>query len=78
MPVVTTPGTDNGMTIRKKNPSLLAPSIDAASSSSSGIASRNGTRMITVTGSPNPIWGRMHPSEIVRQPQVLASGCKAV
>ena len=35
--MVTTPGTESGTTIRKKNPSRLAPSIDAASSISFGM-----------------------------------------
>src|SRR5690625_3441160 len=44
IPVVMTPGIDSGTTIRKKNPRRLAPSIEAASSNSLGIARRNGTK----------------------------------
>ena len=69
MPTVTTPGTDSGITIRKKNPSRLAPSIEAASSSSLGMARRNGTRMMIVVGSAKAICGRMMPAQAVAQPQ---------
>ena len=64
-----TPGSDSGSTIRKKKPSLPAPSIDAASSISSGIARRNGTRMMIVTGSPKPICGRITPPRLLMSPK---------
>ena len=69
MPTVTTPGSDSGTTIRKKKPSRLAPSIDAASSSSLGIARRNGTRMMIVVGSANAICGRMMPARLFIRPR---------
>ena len=56
-----TPGSESGRTIRQKKPSRLQPSIAAASWSSFGMARRNGTRMITVIGSPNAICGRITP-----------------
>jgi hypothetical protein len=68
MPTVTTPGTDSGTTIRKKNPSRLAPSIEAASSSSFGMARRNGTRMMIVVGRANAICGRMMPARLFISP----------
>ncbi|CPU65323.1 Uncharacterised protein [Mycobacteroides abscessus] len=56
-----TPGRDSGTTIRKKKPRRLAPSIDAASSISRGMARRNGTRMMTVVGRANAICGSTRP-----------------
>ena len=65
-----TPGTASRSTIRQKNPSRLQPSMKAASWSSSGMARRNGTRMMIVVGSAKAICGRMTPGERVGQPQV--------
>ena len=50
--------------------SRLHPSMYAASWISSGIAARNGTRMMIVVGSANAICGRMTPGERVHQPEV--------
>ncbi len=62
-----TPGIDSRTTMRKKNPMRLHPSMNAASWISSGMARRNGTRMMIVVGSANAICGRMIPgSELVR------------
>ena len=61
MPTVMTPGIASGTTILQKNPRREHPSIEAASSISSGMARRNGTRMMIVAGRANAIWGRMMP-----------------
>ena len=71
MPTVTTPGSESGITIRKKKPSRLAPSIAAASSSSFGIARRKGTRMMIVVGRANAICGRMMPARLSVRPRPL-------
>lgn len=63
-----TPGTASGSTIRQKNPRRLQPSIDAASWISSGMARRNGTRMMIVVGSANAICGRMMPGRVFMSP----------
>ena len=71
-----TPGIDSGMTIRQKKPSRLHPSMSAASWISAGMARRNGTRMMIVTGSANAICGRITPpSEFIR-PR-CGPGCRA-
>jgi len=64
-----TPGIESGTTIRKKNPSRPAPSMAAASSSSLGMARRNGTRMITVVGRAKAICGRMMPPRLLVRPR---------
>jgi hypothetical protein len=45
------------------------PSIDAASSSSTGIARRKGTRMMMVTGSWNAICGMITPARVLTRPR---------
>ncbi|URN11540.1 hypothetical protein LUW77_04920 [Streptomyces radiopugnans] len=47
------------------------PSIAAASSISFGMALRNGTRMMTVTGRPKAICGTITPSRLSTRPRSL-------
>ncbi len=73
MPVVSTPGSDSGIIMRKKNDSRLQPSTIAASSISAGMARRNGTRMMIVVGSANAICGMMTPASELSRPMPLIS-----
>ena len=59
MPTVTTAGRDSGSTIRQRKPSRPAPSMAAASSSSRGMADRNGRRMTIVSGNEKATCGRI-------------------
>ncbi len=68
-----TPGRLSGTTIRQKKPRREAPSIAAASSSSFGIARRNGTRMTMVPGSANAICGTMIPARLFTSPRLRIS-----
>ncbi len=71
MATVTTPGSDSGMAMRKKNPRRLVPSMAAASSISLGMARRNGIRMMTVVGRPKAICGMMMPIRLSMRPRSL-------
>ena len=69
MATVMTPGMDSGSTIRQKKPSRPQPSIDAASWISSGIARRNGTRMMIVIGRRERDLGRITPGSVFISPR---------
>ena len=58
--------------MRQKNPKRLVPSIIAASSSSAGMARRNGTRMMIVVGSANAICGIATPASVPSSPRFLS------
>ncbi len=62
------PGRASGSTIRKKNPTRVTPSTNAASSSSRGMARRNGRMMMTVSGSAKATCGTMRPHRLPTSP----------
>ena len=61
-------GVDSGSRMRQKNPSRLAPSSTAASSSSPGMACMNGRRITIVTGNENAASGIATPQKLSSMP----------